>query len=119
MIQQTIGVLRESLERELVGMRLGGFAKADLIDHAKAFPREAARRRLPVGTGEVLAVQQDDRVAVEALGRPEYVYLCIVCGREFAHIRSNSHLGKPTTTLEVIRAVADQVGLSVAVTERA
>jgi hypothetical protein len=54
-------------------------------------------------------------VAVEALGRPEYVYLCIVCGRGFAHIRSNSHLGKPTTTLEVIRAVA----LSVAVTERA
>jgi hypothetical protein len=60
-------------------------------------------------------LQQDDRVAVEALGRPEYVYLCIVCGRGFAHIRSNSHLGKPTTTLEVIRAVA----LSVAVTERA
>jgi hypothetical protein len=54
MIQQTIGVLRESLERELVGMRLGAFAKADLIDHAKAFPREAARRRLPVGIGEFL-----------------------------------------------------------------
>jgi len=27
-------------------------------------------------------------------GQPEYVYQCIVCGREFAHTRSNSRLGK-------------------------
>jgi hypothetical protein len=27
-------------------------------------------------------------------GQPEYLYECIVCGREFAHTRSNSRLGK-------------------------
>jgi predicted nucleotidyltransferase component of viral defense system len=28
------------------------------------------------------------------IGQPEYIYQCIVCGREFAHTRSNSRLGK-------------------------
>jgi hypothetical protein len=68
--QQRVRVGGELVQAELVGLRLGGSAEADLVRNDQAITCIAQRTNgvLPDGAAEVLAVQEHDGPAI-GLGR--------------------------------------------------